>query len=69
MLKELNFKHSKAKSKKNTFTARTYDAPCSVRRFAPRPVRVVDKFPHGERFFSTYGKNLSPDGKKSLPVR
>jgi hypothetical protein len=22
-----------------------------VRRFAPSPVRVLDKFPHGERFF------------------
>jgi hypothetical protein len=24
---------------------------------------VLDKFPHGERFFSPYGKNLSPCGK------
>jgi hypothetical protein len=24
---------------------------------------TVDKFPHGERFFSLYGKNLSPCGK------
>jgi hypothetical protein len=35
----------------------------SVCRFAPRPVRVLDKFPHDERFFSPYGKNLSPCGK------
>jgi hypothetical protein len=34
-----------------------------VRRFAPRPVRVQDKFPHGERFFSLYSKNLWPCGK------
>jgi hypothetical protein len=27
-----------------------------VRRFAPSPVRVLDQFPHGERFFSPYGK-------------
>jgi hypothetical protein len=27
-----------------------------IRRFAPSPVRVLDKFPHGERFFSPYGK-------------
>jgi hypothetical protein len=33
-----------------------------VRRFAPSPVLVLDKFPHGERFFSPYGKNLSPCG-------
>jgi hypothetical protein len=31
----------------------------SVRRFAPCPVRVLDKFPHGKRFFSPYGK-ISP---------
>jgi hypothetical protein len=24
---------------------------------------VLDKFPHGERFFSPYGKNRSPCGK------
>jgi hypothetical protein len=30
-----------------------------VRRFAPSPVSVLDKFPHGKRFFSPYGKNLS----------
>jgi hypothetical protein len=35
----------------------------SVRRFAPSPVLVLDKFPLGERFFSPYGKNLSPCGK------
>jgi hypothetical protein len=35
----------------------------SVCRFASRPVHVLDKFPHGERFFSPYGKNLSPCGK------
>jgi hypothetical protein len=35
----------------------------SVCRFAPRPVRVLDKFPHSERFFSPFGKNLSPCGK------
>jgi hypothetical protein len=52
-----------------------------VRRFAPRLVCVLHKFPHGERFFSLYGKNLSPCGKfndidakhqqksASLPVR
>jgi hypothetical protein len=36
-----------------------------VRHFAPspRPVRVLDQFPHGERFFSPHGKNLSPCGK------
>jgi hypothetical protein len=34
-----------------------------VRRFVPRPVRVLDKFPHGERFFSPYDKHLSPCGK------
>jgi hypothetical protein len=34
-----------------------------VRRFARSPVLVLDKFPHGERFFSPYGKNLSPCGK------
>jgi hypothetical protein len=34
-----------------------------VRRFAPSPVSVLDKFPHGEKFFSPYGKNLSPCGK------
>jgi hypothetical protein len=27
-----------------------------VRRFAPSPVSVLDKFPHGERFFSPYSK-------------
>jgi hypothetical protein len=36
-----------------------------VRRFAPSPARVLDKFPHGERFFSPYGKNLSPPCGKS----
>jgi hypothetical protein len=36
-----------------------------VLRFAPGPVRVLDQFPHGERFFSPYGKNLSPCGKSS----
>jgi hypothetical protein len=35
----------------------------SVWRFAPNPVLVLDKFPYGERFFSLYGKNLSPCGK------
>jgi hypothetical protein len=35
----------------------------SVGRFAPGPVLVLDKFPHSERFFSPYGKNLSPRGK------
>jgi hypothetical protein len=34
-----------------------------VCRFAPSPVLVLDKFWHGERFFSPYGKNLSPCGK------
>jgi hypothetical protein len=34
-----------------------------VRRFAPSPLFVLDKFPHGERFFSLYGKNFSPCGK------
>jgi hypothetical protein len=33
-----------------------------VRSFAPSPVRVLDKFRHGARFFSPYGKNLSPYG-------
>jgi hypothetical protein len=36
-----------------------------VRRLAPSQVRVLDKFPHGKRFFSPYGKNLSPCGKSS----
>jgi hypothetical protein len=36
-----------------------------VRHFTPSPVRVLDKFPHGERFFSPYSKNLSPCGKSS----
>jgi hypothetical protein len=36
-----------------------------LRRFAPSPVRFLDKFPHGERCFSPYGKNLSPCGKSS----
>jgi hypothetical protein len=35
----------------------------SVCRFAPCPVHVLDKFPHGERFFSPYSKNLLPCGK------
>jgi hypothetical protein len=35
----------------------------SVGRFAPSLVRVLDKFLHGVRFFSPYGKNLSPCGK------
>jgi hypothetical protein len=35
----------------------------SVCRLSPRPVRVLDKLPHGERFFSLYGKNLSACGK------
>jgi hypothetical protein len=35
----------------------------SVCRFDPSSVRVLDKFPYGERFFSPYGKNLSPCGK------
>jgi hypothetical protein len=30
----------------------------SVCRFAPRPVRVLDKFPDGKRFFSPYCKKL-----------
>jgi hypothetical protein len=34
-----------------------------VCRFAPSPLHVLDKFPHGNRFFSLYGKNLSPCGK------
>jgi hypothetical protein len=34
-----------------------------VRHFTPIPVRVLDKFPHGERFFSPYGKNPSLCGK------
>jgi hypothetical protein len=34
-----------------------------VCRFAPSPVRVLDKFPHGERFFSPYSKNLSQCSK------
>jgi hypothetical protein len=34
-----------------------------VRRFAPSPVRVLDQFPHGERFLSPYDKNLSPCDK------
>jgi hypothetical protein len=34
-----------------------------VRRFAPNPVLVLDKFTHGERFFSLFGKNLSTCGK------
>jgi hypothetical protein len=34
-----------------------------VRRFAPSPVRFLDKFTNGERFFSAYGKNLLPCGK------
>jgi hypothetical protein len=35
----------------------------SVCRFAPRPLPVLDKFLRGERFFSPYGKNLSPCSK------
>jgi hypothetical protein len=35
----------------------------SVCRFSPCPVRVLDKFLHGERFFSLYGKNLTPCSK------
>jgi hypothetical protein len=31
--------------------------------FAPSPVHVLDKFPHGERFFFLCGKNLFPCGK------
>jgi hypothetical protein len=31
----------------------------TVRHFAPSPVCVLDKFLHGERFFSPYGKNLA----------
>jgi hypothetical protein len=34
-----------------------------VRRFAPSLVLVLDKFPHGERFFSPYCKNLSQCSK------
>jgi hypothetical protein len=34
-----------------------------VPRFNLSQVRVLDKFPHGERFFSPYGKNLLPCGK------
>jgi hypothetical protein len=34
-----------------------------VRRFTPSQVRVLNQLPHGERFFSRYGKNLSPCGK------
>jgi hypothetical protein len=33
----------------------------SVCRFVPSP--VLDKFPHGERFFSPYDTNLSPCSK------
>jgi hypothetical protein len=33
-----------------------------VRRSVPSPVRVLDQLPHSERFFSLYGKNLSPCG-------
>jgi hypothetical protein len=40
-------------------TAKKYN----ICRFAPCPVCVLDKFPHGERFFSPYSKNLSPCGK------
>jgi hypothetical protein len=32
-------------------------------RFSPSPVLVMDKFPHGESFFSPYGRNLLPCGK------
>jgi hypothetical protein len=39
-----------------------------VRRFAPSPVHVLDKLPHGERFFSPYGKNLSQCGKRERRV-
>jgi hypothetical protein len=39
-----------------------------VRRFAPSPVLVLDKFPHGKRFFSPYGKNLSVCGKSTKIV-
>jgi hypothetical protein len=35
----------------------------SVCRFIPSPVCVLDKFPHGEKFFWPYGKNLLPCGK------
>jgi hypothetical protein len=35
----------------------------SVCRFVPIPVRVLDKFPHNERFFSPYGTYLLPCGK------
>jgi hypothetical protein len=34
-----------------------------VHRFAPSQIRVLDRFPHGKRFFSPYGKNLWPCGK------
>jgi hypothetical protein len=34
-----------------------------VRCFAPSPVRVLDKFAHGDRVFSPYDKNLLPCGK------
>jgi hypothetical protein len=34
-----------------------------VSRFAPSTVRVLDQFPHGERFFLPYGKNNLPCGK------
>jgi hypothetical protein len=36
-----------------------------VLRFTPSPGNVLDKFSHGERFFSPYVKNLSPCGKSS----
>jgi hypothetical protein len=36
-----------------------------VCHFAHNPVRVLDKFLHGERFFSPYVKNLSPYCKSS----
>jgi hypothetical protein len=35
----------------------------SVCRFAPRPVHVLDKFPHGKRFYSPYGKFNDIDAK------
>jgi hypothetical protein len=35
----------------------------SVCHFVPSPARVLDKFPHGKRFFSPYGKYLSHCGK------
>jgi hypothetical protein len=35
----------------------------SVCRFVPSSVRVLDKFLDADRFFSPYGKNLSPCGK------